>query len=411
MDIIDIVKRCKAGNREALGELYLTLLPSMKKVVSRYIPSAEIAEDIIHDGFIIAFGSITTLKNEARIEQWLTTIMRNLSLQYLREAAGSRESIDESLAIEDDNDSRRDTLSWDELDNIISSLPTGYGNVFRLAVLDGLSHKEIGDMLGIAPHSSSSQLTHAKAMLRKLISDYRTKMDMLAMAMIIAMLIICHLINKESIPTTIVADENQADTIEPTLSIPVDNPDTATAIVKPIHRRAIAKEVTAEASIPVEKQIVPSQSDSVANDTLPHFLPRFNPTDDKYIAQATLPQHTSTNNSDWSIAISYTGNRGIANDMRYPNPNAPDSEGPSDDIIEKVNHHMPVTIGLSVNKRMTSRWSLETGLRYTYLRSDSTYESYDLSKLTVQRIHYIGVPLKFSYRLYSLKGFSLYAQG
>ena len=52
--------------------------------------------------------------------------------------------------------------------------------VFRLAVLDGLSHKEIAALLGIAPHSSSSQLTHAKAMLRRLITQYRVEMGILS---------------------------------------------------------------------------------------------------------------------------------------------------------------------------------------------------------------------------------------
>ena len=64
-------------------------------------------------------------------------------------------------------------LTLEELNAIIDKLPDGYGKVFRLAVLDGFSHKEIGALLGIAPHSSSSQLTRAKAMLRRMIVQYR----------------------------------------------------------------------------------------------------------------------------------------------------------------------------------------------------------------------------------------------
>ena len=49
----------------------------------------------------------------------------------------------------------------------IDSLPEGYKKIFNLSVLDGLSHQEIGALLDIAPHSSSSQLARAKSMLRK----------------------------------------------------------------------------------------------------------------------------------------------------------------------------------------------------------------------------------------------------
>ena len=56
-----------------------------------------------------------------------------------------------------------------ELQELISRLPEGYGTVFRLSVIEGFSHKEIAGMQGIEPHSSSSQLTRAKALLRKML--------------------------------------------------------------------------------------------------------------------------------------------------------------------------------------------------------------------------------------------------
>ena len=72
---------------------------------------------------------------------------------------------------------------------------------------------------------------------------------------------------------------------------------------------------------------------------------------------------------------------------------------------------MPLVIGLSLNKSLASRWSIETGLRYTFLRSDFLSESELMNKETIQRIHYIGVPLKLNYRLFTYNGFSLYGQG
>lgn len=63
-----------------------------------------------------------------------------------------------------------DLPTYDTLLSIINQLPVGYQTVFKLSVLKGLSHKEIGMLLGITPHSSSSQLFRAKVMLRKLIT-------------------------------------------------------------------------------------------------------------------------------------------------------------------------------------------------------------------------------------------------
>ena len=59
-----------------------------------------------------------------------------------------------------------------EVVRLIDRLPEGYGQVFRLSVFEGLTHKEIANMLGIEPHSSSSQLARAKKMLRKMIQQY-----------------------------------------------------------------------------------------------------------------------------------------------------------------------------------------------------------------------------------------------
>lgn len=85
MDIQLLVKQCQAGDRKAQGVLYENYLMPMRKVVSNYVSDKSAVWDILHDGFIIAFSSISTLKRENRLEPWLTTIMRNLAVRYLRE--------------------------------------------------------------------------------------------------------------------------------------------------------------------------------------------------------------------------------------------------------------------------------------------------------------------------------------
>ena len=161
MDKVSLVKQCQLGDREAFGILYQTYLAPMREVVAYYIHNDDIEKDVLHDGFLIAYTSIGSLKNGAKIEAWLSSIMKNLSLQYLKDESSHISVPMSDTAIADNaitsSDNARE-LTWEELDKIIDKLPEGYGKVFRLAVLDGLSHKEIAALLGIAPHSSSSQV-------------------------------------------------------------------------------------------------------------------------------------------------------------------------------------------------------------------------------------------------------------
>lgn len=211
MDKVQLVKQCQSGDREAFGNLYQTYLAPMRAVVAYYIHNTDIERDVLHDGFLIAFTSIGSLKNGAKIEAWLTSIMKNLSLQYLKEESRhiSVTMSDTVVAgnVEVYSEEARE-LTWEELDGIIDKLPEGYGKVFRLAVLDGLSHKEIAAMLGIAPHSSSSQLTHAKAMLRRMITQYRVEMGILSILGLI--LLIWHGIfrHREEAPSTPIISKN-----------------------------------------------------------------------------------------------------------------------------------------------------------------------------------------------------------
>ena len=168
------------------------------------------------------------------------------------------------------------------------------------------------------------------------------------------------------------------------------------------------------AEVTISADSIPAiKNDSIANDNI-----RINPNVinlEELIAQEDYPTIQQSENPDWSLSLAYAGSleQNDLNRYRIPNPNIPNEEGPDSEIevTEKTRHYMPLVIGLSVNKSLTSRWSMETGLRYTFLRSDFLSLSEVMNKETVQRIHYIGVPLKFNYRIFTYNGFSLYGQG
>ncbi len=84
IDNATLVEECKAGDREAMSILYTRFAPRMLHVISRYVRNEEDAHDILHDGFIAAFTRLDSLRDTDRVEYWLATIMKNLSLKFLQ---------------------------------------------------------------------------------------------------------------------------------------------------------------------------------------------------------------------------------------------------------------------------------------------------------------------------------------
>ena len=393
----------------------------MYRIVAYYVHNQDAVWDILHDGFLIAFASITSLKDAGKVEPWLISIMKNLSLQYLNDESSHISvpvSDTEIIHKSDETTDEESDLTWEELDKMISKLPEGYGKVFRLAVLDGLSHKEIAGMLGIAPHSSSSQLTHAKAMLRRMIKQYRMEMGVISIIGII-LLIWQWTINRNEDTRPAPVISNNADKELPLAKDSIDSADSTTdggaqnsrMIYKAIRRPEVHQDI-AETTIAADS--VPAvMNDSITNDTVmlsPNIVNR-----ERLIAREDVLNTKHSESRDWSLALAYSGSFG-QNDLnryRIPDPDMSDANDPIEEIevTEKSHHYMPLVIGLSVNKTLTSRWSIETGLRYTFLRSEFLSESELMDRETTQRIHYIGIPLKVNYRIFTYRGFSLYGQG
>lgn len=398
-------------DRELFEILYRTHLASMHRTVAYYVHDTEDIWDILHDGFLIAFASIDSLKDITKAEAWLTSIMRNLALQYLKKKSHHisvpLSEVSATTEEADETNSSDTCLTWDELDKIIGRLPKGYGKVFRLAVLDGLSHNEIASLLGIAPHSSSSQLTHAKRMMRRMIEKYRIEMGILSIAAALIFIWMRHDTHNE-------ATSPETDTTYKTKYIAVAN-DTAGSspeprpivILKspvPHIQELIVNVRPPEDSLLLKTIYVLAVTDSSASADSDGFLP----TPDAL----TLPPVTSDGHAGWSVALAYNGSQSLDHFSRYrmPNQDLPSGAEPDDEIevTEKTRHHMPVVIGLSLNKALTPQWNVETGLRYTLLRSDILTESRQTRSETIRRIHYVGIPLKFSYRMFAHNGFSLY---
>ena len=195
MEITRLIERCRQGDSYALGELYKAYAQKMKGVCRRYVSDEQAVDDVVHDAFVIIFTSFDRLRDNRQAESWMMSITRNVASKYNDHQKSLSfiplEDVDSLVATNDETTVKGVPL--DEVLKLIDKLPEGYGKVFRLSVFEGMSHKEIADMLGIEPHSSSSQLARAKKILRKMMQHYWT-----AMLLLLLIPITIFLLNKDN---------------------------------------------------------------------------------------------------------------------------------------------------------------------------------------------------------------------
>lgn len=166
-NIEDIIKGCVDGKRLAQNELYKRFAGKMYAVCVRYSKDATEAEDVLQDGFVKVFQNIQNFKNEGSFEGWVRKIMVNTALEKFRKKnhlypVGEIFELAKDLKHED----VENNIHAEELMKVIQKLSPGYRTVFNLFAIEGYSHKEIGDKLGISEGTSKSQLARARAVLQ-----------------------------------------------------------------------------------------------------------------------------------------------------------------------------------------------------------------------------------------------------
>ena len=169
MDLAQLVKEAKQGSASAQKCLFDLLADKMMLVCRRYVKNVEDAEEVLLDGFYKFFKSMTFFQyqGEAPLIGWLKKIMVNECLMFLRRKnvfTIVTESTAEEIPLEAE---ALDQLSAREIFDLIVQLPVGYRTVFNLYEIEGMDHKEIAAMLGIAEGTSKSQLSKAKNLLQK----------------------------------------------------------------------------------------------------------------------------------------------------------------------------------------------------------------------------------------------------
>lgn len=189
-NITTLVEKAKQGDADAFSTLYQMYYPKMKGICINILREDKaVVDDLVQDAFILAFVSLKDLKNTHRFSQWLTSITTNLVLKYQEkdkryDFISLSDIEDEFSSVLEDGNTSKQSIPYEEIMAALDSLPEGYKKIFNMSVLDGLSHQEISELLDIAPHSSSSQLSRAKAMLRNILSPRAMLIIVLALIVI-----------------------------------------------------------------------------------------------------------------------------------------------------------------------------------------------------------------------------------
>ncbi len=165
----DLLRACQRGDPRAQGFLYERYKRKLMGLCLRYARHRPDAEDIFQDAFVKIFRNLSELRDVANLDAWVRRVVVNTAItHYHRQAAQPPATdLDTVQPANDDDRALLAHLSTDELLRHVQQLPDGYRLVFNLYVLEGYTHPEIGQALGISENTSKSQLSRAKAWLRR----------------------------------------------------------------------------------------------------------------------------------------------------------------------------------------------------------------------------------------------------
>lgn len=163
---------CQRGDPQAQRQLYEAYKTPMFRLCLRYASGREEAEDLLQEGFIKVFSDLHQFRGEGPLGGWIRRVILNVALQHVRRQKQVPAVLDiETIPdVPDENANILfSQLRAKALTTLIQQLPVGYRTVFNLFVMEGHSHREIAGMLDISENTSKSQLSKAKAMLRRML--------------------------------------------------------------------------------------------------------------------------------------------------------------------------------------------------------------------------------------------------
>jgi RNA polymerase sigma-70 factor (ECF subfamily) len=389
-----LIQRCQQGDKVAMGQLYTVMHDELLAHCRKYVANDNMAEDLLHDAFLLIFSNINKVRSPEKGLRWMHKVVRNVCLLYVwHQKNRTLVSVDEvretSQTVEPDM-----TLTYDEIMSAINQLPRGYRQVFRLSVLEGLTHQQIAELLGIEPHTSSSQLLRAKKQLRQLL---QVLMLVLLAAVPFGGYYYWLLQNRQHdvaempentpIGTKEVAKEDYKDeNVKRTASLPtVSVSDTTICLSK----TDVEEKVKAG-----EREEVDAVAENDRMELNHEEVPEKVPT----------PPTPSIKQPSLCLSLAYSGLPDVsARQLPFG------AEGMNGNIDSVTHHRMPISVALNACYRIGSHWWLDGGLRYSQLSSETRVGNTYLYKEQQQHVHYLGLSFGAGRQLWQSHHWSLYA--
>lgn len=178
-DIEELILQCKQNQAWAQEKLFKQFAPKMLGVCRRYLTDVDDARDAMQDGFVKIFLNLHKYEGRSSFNTWITRIMMNTAIDMIKKINKVQFVRDDYYFDNDKMNGEEDyveepSLSQAQLLDLIDRMPNGYKMVFNMYAIDGLGHKEIGNILSISEGTSKSQLNRARNFLKTEIKKLQT---------------------------------------------------------------------------------------------------------------------------------------------------------------------------------------------------------------------------------------------
>lgn len=164
----ELIERCIARERQYQELLYRKYADKMYNVCLTYTKDDDEACDVLQDGFIKVFASLSSYTFGGSFEGWIRKIMVNTALTHYQKKRKETENLSlYKTYIEPAVDTILDNINVEAVIELVNKLPEKAGLVMKLYAIEGYDHKEIADLMGISVGTSKSQLNRARSLLKE----------------------------------------------------------------------------------------------------------------------------------------------------------------------------------------------------------------------------------------------------
>lgn len=173
---LDLLTACIKHERKAEYELYKITYPYLMSVCFRYTNSSEKAEEMLNEGFLKILKNLEKYKPEIPFKTWARRVMINILIDNYRKEKKYNETIEyvDQYYETSDYAAQNEAISKmnaEQIHVLILKLPPMSQKVFNLFVIDGFSHKEIGELLHMSEGTSKWHLNFSRNKLKELITS------------------------------------------------------------------------------------------------------------------------------------------------------------------------------------------------------------------------------------------------